>query len=853
MARKVNRNDVQSLFAKILAAEGITVVYANVKEPNFHLRDRVLTMPYWATEKFSQHVFDMLTAHEIGHALYTPPEAWEQSMLICNQNHVHDEKKCYDLNFQNFINVCDDARQEKLVKRKYPGLKAVFAKAYKEIFDADLFGVKNVNPSMLPLIDRINLYFKVGAHHIIHFNRREQKFVDRLTDCESFEDCVQIARDIYEQEKQNPSQIQNMQDLMDAKSGKMQPQEQNGENDESGDQQSGCDSNDDEGDKDSKGKKSKGQKPKKSKKKDKPEKSEKDKCQGGQKGDQDEDEDESEGGGSGEDEGDDQDEGDEDQDGGGQGEDDEGDEDGESDGDGDGESDDESDGDGDSDQDGDQENGQNQNETSRNPNDRGGQNNRDERDNKGSEVQPMSITDQIFRQRQGELNSKTTVVNATVPDIDLSRTIYTLDKVVEFYERCVKPQDGQYEQHSKAVLAHVLGLHRDHINLLVKEFEMRKNAKDYYRQETHRTGELDEYRLAEYRLTADIFRRVTEVPKGKSHGMVMFIDMSSSMDGSYMFHAVEQLIILATFCQKVRIPFDAYGFADSLQYPALPAKSSRQMSRNSDIQMGSRGFHLRHLLSSSVSTSLYSRALRMLAYYMGKHRRGAGMSTATGKVFQENVKTSNEGGLSTGGTPLSECIIASQEIINRFKQNHRVDITNVIYLTDGAGNHLGLPYNGLTYEQRSQMQRVIITDPKTKQFLVSDANNSYSGNANVQELLTRLMKQVTGCRHIGYYICDKGQVDGMVGQFRDQKARARAQKTAMEFGFVEVPMLGFDHYYYISPVLMGAPELSFQGVHSAEQAGEQLASGMRRKKAARVILSQFAQQIGTTEGLEDRL
>ena len=63
----------------------------------------------------------MLVGHEVGHALFTPNE---------------DPPKDIP---HSFLNVCEDARIEKLMKRKYPGLSKTFFNGYKELNDEDFF------------------------------------------------------------------------------------------------------------------------------------------------------------------------------------------------------------------------------------------------------------------------------------------------------------------------------------------------------------------------------------------------------------------------------------------------------------------------------------------------------------------------------------------------------------------------------------------------------------------------------------------------------------------------------------------------------------------------------------------
>ena len=73
----------------------------------FNVHTRVLTLPMW--EKASNNVYDLLVAHEVGHALYTPDEDWIKEHKIPPQ----------------FVNVVEDVRIEKLMKRRYAGISKV--------------------------------------------------------------------------------------------------------------------------------------------------------------------------------------------------------------------------------------------------------------------------------------------------------------------------------------------------------------------------------------------------------------------------------------------------------------------------------------------------------------------------------------------------------------------------------------------------------------------------------------------------------------------------------------------------------------------------------------------------------
>ena len=73
-------------------------------------------------------------------------------------------------------------------------------------------------------------------------------------------------------------------------------------------------------------------------------------------------------------------------------------------------------------------------------------------------------------------------------------------------------------------------------------------------------GRIDTKRLAHYGISDAVFRQIEKTPKGKSHGIVLLLDYSTSMATSeqILSCAAMQAAILARFCQLVKIPFSIY-------------------------------------------------------------------------------------------------------------------------------------------------------------------------------------------------------------------------------------------------------------------------------------------------------
>ena len=183
-------NNATDLIAKLLANEDITVVQANVETASFNIKDRVLTLPIW--KEASNDLIGMLVGHEVGHALYTSMEYMENEFT----------NTPYARPFQGYMNVLEDVRIEKLMKRKYPGIRKTFNAGYKELNDKDFFGMSSLDVDNLLLIDKINLHFKVGYAAGMEFTKAEQDFVQRAEHTETIQDVIALAKEIFDYSKE---------------------------------------------------------------------------------------------------------------------------------------------------------------------------------------------------------------------------------------------------------------------------------------------------------------------------------------------------------------------------------------------------------------------------------------------------------------------------------------------------------------------------------------------------------------------------------------------------------------------------------------------------------------------------
>tara|TARA_Y100000591_G_scaffold296422_1_gene286608 strand:+ start:6436 stop:8781 length:2346 start_codon:yes stop_codon:yes gene_type:complete len=194
-------NQAKSYLAKLLATENISVEHKKVQTAYFDVKSRLLVLPIW--KHMNEDITDLLIAHEVGHALFTPQSGWEKSVI---------EKKIP----KSFLNVIEDARIEKLIKRKYPGLSQSFIKGYRDLIRNDFFGTKNKDINELLLIDRLNIHFK-SSHvesPVIFKDEYEQDVVSRMNKLETFDDVVKLAEELSKYcKKESEEKEQEMESL----------------------------------------------------------------------------------------------------------------------------------------------------------------------------------------------------------------------------------------------------------------------------------------------------------------------------------------------------------------------------------------------------------------------------------------------------------------------------------------------------------------------------------------------------------------------------------------------------------------------------------------------------------------
>lgn len=746
----------KSILAKLMAGEKINVVHGNYPTASFDLKTRTIHLPIW--KNMDGYMYDLLTGHEVGHALETPEQGWHDAI-------------CTNRKFKSFLNVVEDARIEKKVKRQYPGLSKSFAKAYSELHKRNFFGVNGLaDMNALNLIDRINLYFKIGAYIHVPFNETEMKFVNEISNIETWEQVVDVATRVYDYVKTNESdKIQDMSDLNDTLYAQKEESEENDSDD--------SDDSDSENDFDMSG-------------------------ESYSFGDEESDEDSDDGEVFGD-------------------SDDSSEEDGE-----------ESDSD-DSDSNSTESSDDEGSEEGGSSIDGGTSSEDDEQvSDEDDDGEPESVTDTAFRKRENELVNQTgEIAIVQLPSPILKNIVQKPDSIIESMTRLLRNRNWTVnaEAHANIIDYCVQKFTRKnagYINLLSQQFEMRKNAAQYSRTRTSRTGVLDTNKLHQYRTSNSLFKSAEIVTKGKNHGMMMFIDMSGSMNNCIR-NVIEQTLIMVAFCKRVRIPFEVYGFSDCPHdYPknmdVSASKFTKPTNGNGYLDIRNASFHLKQFFTDTMPIDQY--------------RKMFGLMCA---VVDRKVE------LMLGGTPLCETIIASRTLIDNFRSRTNVENMNVIHLTDGEGS--GCHYMNSKGESNNLYfcdnlgYPVFIIDPITQKRI--DASSGY-----FQDSLTKFVADVTGSNMISFYITDSAH--NYVNAMRSKDPNAFAVRDAIRkqflddnYGVIE-DYRGYKNYMFVRILRQrkNTDEVIDTNVSNSKLAASIL-KGMRSSAANKTMATKFASML----------
>jgi hypothetical protein len=399
-----------------------------------------------------------------------------------------------------------------------------------------------------------------------------------------------------------------------------------------------------------------------------------------------------------------------------------------------------------------------------------------------------SMTDDIYRQNENKLFSTDSrqFVYCDIPKYESDKAIVDHKDLWRFHREEDLHNPDAVTNYSKLLVDN-----NKVVSYLVKEFELRKNAEQLKRASTAKTGDLNMSKIFSYKFNEDIFKKITVMPGGKSHGLVMFLDWSGSMHG-HILNTVKQLLSLVMFCKKVNIPYEVFAFANN----GSNLKFKQYSPDSKKGEMVFLGFRLLNMLSSRMSASEFKYAASELVGMASNYR------------YIPNW-------MSMDSTPMYQAILSAMDFIPKFQKNYRLEIVNTIFLTDGESDRcrgVGVPsstnkdiivssgYQTLITRQNgeyvdSRNINVVVTDPVTKH---QESFRAYDERSGLTESLVKLLKARTGCNVLGFYVLSGREFTRNGDRFFPLASDFNAIKTKFrKDNSVVVTNGGFDEYYLL--------------------------------------------------------
>ena len=439
---------------------------------------------------------------------------------------------------------------------------------------------------------------------------------------------------------------------------------------------------------------------------------------------------------------------------------------------------------------------------------------------------PRSETDEVWQRKSLEIvkTENSTFVYLTMPTVNWDKALHDYKKVLaDWRAEITVPLNKDYWDKHRVEMMQWKVKEKETISFMVKEFEQRKAAELYARINIAKTGVIDTNKLHSYKYNDDIFRRLATIPKGKNHGFVMFLDWSGSM-GSNLKATIKQLLSLCMFCKQIGVPFEVYAFKDS------GAESPFSYLNKHNCIKGDR-LVLRNFLSSRMNTEEMNLAMSMLWYLSsGNHIYADGM----------------------GGTPLNNAIMIAPKVVKDFTERNKLEITNVIWLTDGESNASSGVANETTPSDGYRMsRRYFYTDSETGK--TYDYHPwGYSGTSTNTNTLLRILKDRTGCNLVGFFLYDRNfkRLDYEFNVSNgNPEAFIKSRKYWLENKYYPVRSAGYDEYYIIDTNALREEtnELKIDNTGEKKMNVKKMATAFskfaRKKTVNRVLLRQFVERI----------
>ena len=373
---------------------------------------------------------------------------------------------------------------------------------------------------------------------------------------------------------------------------------------------------------------------------------------------------------------------------------------------------------------------------------------------------------------------------------------------------------------------------------LVKEFEMKKSAAAYKRASQDKTGIIDPLKLPSYKYSDDIFKKLTIIPDGKNHGMMMLLDWSGSMS-DVLFNTVKQLINLVEFCRKVNIPYEVYFFTSERD------RESKDFSRNTGEFIFD-DFSLVNCLSHRMNKKQADLALKMM-FHMGMYFDNRYVSRRNSFEDHETYEAQcNNWGIPSkyylGNTPLNESLIYLNKLIPMYKKKYDIEKLTFITLTDGSGNY---PRGNIVGEAEKDWDKTEVFDIDGTKF---------TSKRNITTELLNHIKKSHGANVIGFYIVKRVRrwdIEKYINNYTDYSDKI-AKYNVLRKQMTKDKAIAVDAEGYHKYFILDGKKLDIQNFDmnqetvkkgTASELKRIFGKSMANRLVSRVVLNKFIQEV----------
>ena len=442
-----------------------------------------------------------------------------------------------------------------------------------------------------------------------------------------------------------------------------------------------------------------------------------------------------------------------------------------------------------------------------------------------------------------------------VPDSNLEQIIYPMKKWIAINAKHLTNYDKSDINDNLQEFKQFKKDSARTISYLVKEFEMKKSADGYKRATTDKTGIIDPLKLHKYKISEDIFKRLSVIPDAKNHGMILLLDWSGSMC-NVIDKTVEQLLQLIWFVQRIGIPYKVYFFSDKVAYGTWNERRSYS-DKNRDKQWKFKSgdtqfdvFNLVEIANHTAKKSELEQSLFQLFAYGKYFGDNYGRRDWNAKYVSRIHPPSC---FNLSSTPLNEAIATMYKVIPVFKQKYQVSKMSLITLTDGHSNSS----NNSSFITNNQGE-LVAQDRHwgAMNILKLTKSKSIKGMGTTSILLEGLRKKYN-VTNIGFFILKTRRSWEFENYALSKKQQYLSyelkhellSKIKNEFSknkCAAVKQDGYNEFYIINGKTMKVENTQLDDIKTDAKAGEIkriFGKSMKQRTVSRVLLSKFIKQV----------